>query len=122
MRIINIIKALTIALLLTSCVSTKEILLSDDVLVIKSEELSKYWIPKSEKFSFNLNFKKKGYVKYKYIIDSNGNLFNPEVVESRPKGVVNNAGLMALSKLKYIPAKTNQNRRPVQVETEIVFQ
>ena len=122
MKVHNIIKALVIALLLTSCVSTKEILLSDDVLVIKSEELSKYWIPKSEKFSFNLSFKKKGYVKYKYIIDSNGNLFNPVVVESRPKGVVNNAGLMALSKLKYIPAETNQNRTPVQVETEIVFQ
>jgi len=122
MRIENIIRSLVIALLLTSCVSSKKIFLSGDVLVIKSEELTKYWIPKREKFRLNINFKKKGFVKYKYIIDSNGNLFNPEVVESRPEGVVDNAGLVALSKLKYKPAKTNQNHTPVQVITEIVFQ
>ena len=122
MRIENIIRSLVIALLLTSCVSSKKMFISGDVLVIKSEELTKYWIPKREKFRLNINFKKKGFVKYKYIIDSNGNLFNPEIMESRPKGVVDIAGLMALSKIEYIPAKTNQSRRPVQVETEIIFQ
>ena len=122
MKLVKILGLAFLVLLAASCATKKEIVLTGDIVKVSGDELSNYWVPKKDKFSFNLNMPKKGYVKYRYIIDSNGNLFNPEIVESNPEGMVDHAGLVALSKIKYIPAKSNIKQIPVQVETEIRFE
>ena len=106
----------------SACALKPKMELNGDIIQISTSELNNYWVPKNKQFSFDLRNYRKGYVKFRYTIDSNGNLFNPEVVESKPEGLVDKAGLLALAEMKYIAASSNKNRTPVQVITEIRFE
>ncbi len=92
---------------------------------IAENELLNYWEMKEETFSVNsaISYKGRpdGYVKVRYLIDSNGIVHEPEVVESEPEGVWDAAGLKAAKKMEFVPASGNADRMPVYVTTLINF-
>lgn len=105
---------------LYACASTPEAYFASDIRIISSEQLGEYWIAEKEtvKFRAPSNFKPSsgcGYVVLQYLIDSNGSVFNPEIIESEPVGFYDRTALTALSLLQYAPAETNTDRIPVKV-------
>lgn len=108
---------------LFSCASTPE--LSTEAIEVSPEIMGQYWEMKSKSFSFSspLDVAKrpKGFVKVRYLIDSNGKVFNPEIVESVPEGVWDDQGLKAVKQMEYKPTETNSNNKPVYVTTQFHF-
>lgn len=123
----KLLLALFLSTILASCATTTKQYLAIEPIAIKGDKLSEYWVSKKEEFTFQMLTKKtpkemvNGYVKVRFLIDSNGNVFDPEIVESSPEGVWDHSGIKASTKLKYQPAKSNVNRTPVYVTKEITF-
>ena len=111
------------AALLFGCSATPN--LSTEAIEVQPESLDQHWEMTSNSFSFsthrNVKKRPKGYVKVRYLIDSNGKVFNPVIVESVPKGVWDDQGLKAVKHMKYKPSKSNTNNVPVYVTTEFSF-
>lgn len=113
--------------LLSACVSKPDINLASDPIAIEASELSKYWVNQNPDFTFGIQPKfmpqkdTDGYVEIKYLIDSNGNLFNPEITESHPEGMWDYGGIKALTKFRYTQAEQNPSAQPVYVTTRIDF-
>lgn len=113
-------------LVLGGCASKKEVYLTQSPIAVEQDDLKDYWVQSSENFRLNLKPniklpKKGGYVKISYLIDSNGEIFNPTIVESSPKGEWDLIALKALSKVDYAPSESNSLNIPVYVTTEIKF-
>ena len=112
---------------LSACASAPNLFLASDPIDVSTEELAKYWIPETDTFKFNIypsqlpTSATEGYVKVRYLIDSNGNTFNPEVIESSPEGIWNVGGLKAASKQRYLPAASNGTHTPVYYTQTITF-
>lgn len=51
----------------------------------------------------------------RYLIDSNGNLFSPEIVASEPPGVLDLIALSGLAKTRYRVSEQNPQAIPVRV-------
>ena len=106
-------------LVLGGCKSTPEQYLTEPAITVELFNLQNYWVPKTKTFSFKPRTfkqpKNSGAVKVKYLIDSNGEIFNPIVVESLPKGSWDKHALGAVSKFKYMPSKANSSKTPVYV-------
>jgi len=109
--------------LLASCASAPK--LSTQAIEIPFNNLPQYWLVQVESFSFTSPGKNtsrpEGYVKVRFLIDSNGKVFNSEIVESMPLGVWDDHGLRAVQELQYLPAEKNTARRPVYVTTTFKF-
>lgn len=92
---------------------------------VSVENLDQYWEMKHESFSFNspINVQHRpiGHVKIRYLIDSNGKVFEPEIVDSVPVGVWDDQGMRAVKKMEYLPSGSNLSRDPVYVTTEFHF-
>jgi hypothetical protein len=112
-------------LLLSGCKSTPELHLTESPITVELSNLQNYWIPDAKGFSFNPSTlnppKNNGFVKIRYLIDSNGEIFNPTIIESLPAGAWDKIALESLTKFKYIPSKANSSNTPVYVTTEINF-
>ncbi|MEP0176367.1 MAG: TonB family protein [Paraglaciecola sp.] len=112
-----------VATLLFGCSATPN--LSTEAIEVQSENLNKHWEMMSKSFSFsspsNVVKRPKGYVKVRYLIDSNGKVFNPAIVESVPEGVWDDQGLKAVKQMEYKPSESNINRVPVYVTTQFYF-
>ena len=109
------------ACLLAACSGTSTQYLSQPPVEVSSEALASYWLQKKQLSSF---FQEepalpagpvKGHVDIRYLIDSNGNLFNPQIVASEPPGVLDLSALSALAKIHYRVAKSNPQAIPVYV-------
>ena len=115
------------SLLLLGCSSTSDMYLSQTPVEVTDENISDYWVQTNERFRFNLPIQRAigknedGYVKLRFLIDSNGNTFNPEVVESTPEGMWDYAGVKALSKQNFVPAETNRSKVQVYLTQTIYF-
>lgn len=89
------------------------------------EELPEYWVLVGDIGTFNpvggLPEKKpvKGYVTLRYLIDSNGKLFSPEVLESHPPGVLDLIAISGLAKMRYRPSEQNPQAIPARVVARI---
>ncbi len=85
------------------------------------ETLPEYWVLVGDAISFNpvggLPAKRpvKGYVTLRYLIDSNGTLFSPEVLESQPPGVLDLIAISGLAQLRYRPSDQNLQAIPARV-------
>ncbi|MFM5817438.1 energy transducer TonB [Aeromonas sanarellii] len=85
------------------------------------EELPEYWVLVGDIGTFNpvggLPEKRpvKGYVTLRYLIDSNGTLFSPEVLESHPPGVLDLIAISGLAKMRYRPSEQNLQAIPARV-------
>ena len=88
---------------------------------VSEEALCLYWVQEGEVTQFNLPLKRpmkapvEGVVDIRYLIDSNGNLFSPEILAAEPAGMLELAALTALSKMRYRVAEQNPEAIPVQV-------
>lgn len=85
------------------------------------EELPRYWVQVEQIRDFNpvgglpKERPVKGYVTLRYLIDSNGTLFSPEVLESQPPGVLDLIAISGLAQLRYRPSEQNQQAIPARV-------
>jgi len=109
------------------CVSTPKQYLTQTPIAIKAEQLSQYWqvSQQSSHFNINANLKMtstKGEVQIRYLIDSNGNVFEPTIVKSTPVGVFDKAGLKAFAKMHFVKANENPKAIPVYYTMTINFE
>ena len=85
------------------------------------EELPEYWVLVEDIGTFNPvgglpeKWPVKGYVTLRYLIDSNGTLFSPEVLESHPPGVLDLIAISGLAKMRYRPSEQNPQAIPARV-------
>lgn len=120
MKVVNFI-VLVFCIFLASCATPPDLLLLSEPVKIDMNQLDKYWLQKNEVFRLKPRpytypkGVKEGYVVIRFIIDSNGNTFNPEIVESVPKGAFDWMAVQALAKIKYVRAGSNVNSVPVVV-------
>jgi len=116
---------LLISWFLFGCSSTPEFLNNQTPIYIEQTELDKYWIHKTESFSFSSSSyvppSTDGFVLVKYLIDSNGNTYNSEIIKSDSTGAWNKIALKAVKKIHYVNAETNPKKTPVYVVTEFTF-
>jgi len=61
------------------------------------------------------------FVKLRFTIDSNGNTFDPEVVEAWPNDTFVPDALKLMSMQKFRPAETNGERMPVRMSVTSMF-
>jgi outer membrane biosynthesis protein TonB len=110
------------------CSSTPELYLLDEPIEVTNQTVNDHWIQKNEKFSFRIPINRtpkkneSGYVIVRYLIDSNGNTFNPEIIESVPEGLWDFAGVKAITKQDFVPSKTNTSNTPVYYSQKILFE
>ena len=85
------------------------------------EELPRYWVQVEQIRDFNpvgglpKERPAKGYVTLRYLIDSNGELFSPEVLASEPPGVLDLIAISGLAQLRYRPSEQNPQAIPARV-------
>ena len=110
------------ALMLGGCASpSPTVKLNQPPREVSEEALCLYWVQEGEVTQFNLRLKRpmkapvEGFVDIHYLIDSNGNLFSPEILAAEPAGMLELAALTALSKMRYRVAEQNPEAIPVQV-------
>lgn len=89
-------------------------------------ELHNYWVPaqRTTDIAVPAEAQKEnvpGRVVVAYIIDSDGVVIEPTVVESEPEGVYDEAALNLIRTQRFVPAAANANRTPVRTRTEISF-
>lgn len=110
------------ALMLGGCASpSPTVKLNQPPREVSEEALCLYWVQEGEVTQFNLPLNRpmkapvEGFVDIRYLIDSNGNLFSPEILAVEPAGVLELAALTALSKMRYRVAEQNPEAIPVLV-------
>ena len=85
------------------------------------EDLPRYWVQVEQIGDFNpvgglpKERPVKGCVTLRYLIDSNGDLFSPEVLSSEPPGVLDLIAISGLAQLRYRPSEQNQQAIPARV-------
>ncbi|HDU8489330.1 TPA: energy transducer TonB [Aeromonas hydrophila] len=85
------------------------------------EDLPKYWVQVEQIGDFNpvgglpKDRPVKGYVTLRYLIDSNGELFSPEVLASEPPGVLDLIAISGLAQVRYRVSEQNPQAIPVRV-------
>jgi len=114
-----------ISLALLGCSSTPKILLTKKPIEVESKELINYWVP-SQKTTKTASYIKKlppasGFVFVRFLIDSNGNIFNPKIVDSDPSGAWNKVALNNLQNLHYTESKDNKEKIPVYSTLKFTF-
>ncbi|WP_349921410.1 energy transducer TonB [Aeromonas veronii] len=121
MRLPVLLLGASLALLGGCASSSPTVKLNQPPREIPIDELCNYWVQEGEVTRFSVPVKKRmakpveGYVDIRYLIDSNGNLFSPQILAAEPAGVLEIAALTALSKLRYRVAEQNPDAIPVQV-------
>jgi hypothetical protein len=104
------------------CTSKSEQLLNEPPITLNESELEKYWLPTQITISFNNHFippKVSGFVKIRYLIDSNGEIFNLVVAES--EGGWDKFALRALREVHYVNTEFNFNKIPVYAIKQFNF-
>ena len=115
------------SILVLGCTSTPEVALNQKPVEVTNDNVGKYWVLKNKKFSVNLPLRRapekleEGHVTLRFLIDSNGNTFDPEIIESVPEGIWDYAGVKAMSKQDFIPAESNTQNIPVYFTQTIFF-
>lgn len=109
---------------LAACTSAP--LMTGAPVQVGAGELHNFWIPAETDTRINVpaEAQKKrvpGRVVVEYLIDSDGQVIEPSVVEAEPPGVYNKAALDLLRGQRFEPAPSNTRRLPVKTRTEITF-
>lgn len=119
----HLILAASLAAIVAGCASTP--VLNHTPKEIEKADLEKYWVLKESKFTTRSNFtrlpKQGAVVQVRYLIDSNGQTHEAEVVKAEPIDDWNKSALKAVSKMEYVNAPANDSLTPVYVLTEFTF-
>jgi len=129
-------KALWIAailVVLVGCQSTsasrKTPVFDSDIRIVRAEQLDQYWVDSNQSNSFALAMNAipaklhdrtplKAVFSYRYVIDSEGKIFNPEILSIEGTEELKPVVYAYLNEVNYVPAKQNVRRVPVQVTVE----
>ena len=96
------------------CTSKRVQLLNEAPITLNESDLEKYWVPDKGTLTFKNHLippKVSGFVKVRYLIDSNGEIFNPVVAES--EGGWDKFALRAIREVHYVNTEFNINKTPV---------
>ena len=128
----KIVMSVVVALaLLAGCQSTSSAdrakpYFASDIQVIEQEQLKDYWTDRNQGKKFTVeglqlpvavkNGKElKAVISYRYLIDSNGKVFNPEILSLEGDKALEALVYHFLNNVDYVAADANPNRLPVQV-------
>ncbi|QKX17171.1 energy transducer TonB [Microbulbifer sp. YPW1] len=123
----KIILIIIMSIAIASCASTSEQYLTSEPVEIGIDKLDRYWVNESKSIRFSISPRvvpapgTQGVVKVRFLIDSKGDVYNPEIIESYPEGAWDQSALVASTKQKYVPSKDNTKRTPVYVIQTIKF-
>lgn len=114
-----------ILIIVAGCQSTPESHFSQRPISVDISELNNYWVQENKSFSFDSSeFShpgESGLVIVKYLINSDGQTSDIEIVESKPAGGWDKYAVRAVETISYSPAKENSSRTPVYVTSEFQF-
>ncbi|MDY7096320.1 MAG: TonB family protein [Acidobacteriota bacterium] len=114
-------------LVLAACSVAPKIYLASEPLEVAVDELDDYWIESDEPVRFEMpagstpGAGQEGFARVRFLIDSNGKVHNPEVVESEPEGVWDQHGVKAVMSREYRPSEENDALVPVYVTSTVTF-
>ncbi|ASK68241.1 energy transducer TonB [Shewanella bicestrii] len=120
--------SLLIILGLSACVftATKSPFLAKEPIEVELKELENYWVLPSNSYSVDdsglVPPNSNGYVKVRCLIDSNGEVFDTQIIESQPEGGWDEFALRAVKSQKYLAAEKNSVKVPVYVVEEFTFE
>lgn len=116
-----LLAGLSALLLLGACAAQKTkqsdaMYLASDIVVVPVEKLKQYWVWSSETIHFKSHYHetKSMCASVQVIIDSNGHLFNPKLIEEKGSRHAYADAVNAMAHTHYVPAKTNPDHIPVQ--------
>lgn len=113
-------------MLLTACNSAPaERYLAADAVEVESTELENYWVAEPFDFQFNPSGSRPsdwtGTATIRYLIDSNGQTFDAEIIESSGDSGLEAFAYEFVSQTHYRPATANPQRTPVYTSAEVTF-
>ena len=124
----KILSVLFLSVGLTACASMgkKPYLASDPITVSKTSD---YWVSDENKYPFKTQRPsvikrlrgKDIEVSAKYLIDSNGDVFNVEIIESNVDTSMEGLVIKALEEIEYYPAEGNSNKQPIIAKSKLTF-
>lgn len=115
------------ALLMFGCSTTPELYLAQDAVEVNDDTVAQYWQLKNTEYSFSVatlrphKQNKDGHVSVRYLIDSNGNTFESEIIESYPKGMWDTFAIKAVENQLFVASAGNDSRTPVYYTQKLMF-
>lgn len=119
-------------ILLSACAAPKQ--LASKPIEITQEQLPDYWIVKASTTVLNFNHKigaasrlnpsiptASGEVTLRFLIDSTGKTYSPEIVSSKPRGMWDKIAKKNVENFEFFAAKTNPDNTPVYVTQTIKY-
>lgn len=121
--------ASVVTLCMIACSSTpEEPVLNTKAVLINEKDLAKYWIAERERQRLHTTKAQNHILKQtdvfvivSYLIDSNGNVYNVDIIDSNQKGHFDDLVHRSLKRKHFSPAKSNSNRTPVFVTAMMNF-
>lgn len=104
---------------LSACTSTPK--LSQQPIEIPVHEITKYWIPEVSSFVYGSPPKEAGSVIVSYLVDSEGDMYNVKIIDSKPEGLWVGVVKKSLRNTTFTPAPSNTARVPVKVIAQYDF-
>lgn len=119
--------SLLLVLGLSACVSApkRAPFLTQTPVEVELKDLKNYWVQSADSFNVDTTGltppKTGGYVKLRCLIDSNGEVFDSQVVDSQPQGGWDEFALRAIQGRKHSASDKNAAKVPVYVVREFKF-
>lgn len=124
-RILAVAVALVSILPLGACATSEQ---SHDgpLLEVDGDLLGRYWMVRQSKLAFDApesvrNDCGDGFVLLRYVIDSQGQISQADVVHGEPAGCYEEAAMLLLQTWSFLPTPFNSRRTPVRVSQRIPF-
>lgn len=104
---------------LAACSGTPQ--LTQKPVEIPAHEIAKYWIPEISGFSYGSAPRQPGSVIVSYLVDSEGDIYDVEIVKSTPEGLWDGVVRKSLRNTSFSPSPLNKARIPVRVTAQYDF-
>ncbi|BDY04632.1 TonB family protein [Ferrimonas sp. YFM] len=119
----NLVLAASLALALVGCASTP--VLNGSPIEVTQGDTKNYWVLKQSQFTTSTPHKRipsqGAVVEVRYLIDSNGQTHEAEVIKAEPIKGWNRSALNAVKKMEYVAVPGNPDKTPVYTVTEFTF-
>lgn len=106
-------------LVLSACAGTPQ--LTQKPVDIPLHDIAKYWLPEVSGFSYGSPPKQPGTVIVSYLVDSEGDIYDVEIVKSMPEGLWDGVVKKSLRNTTFTPSPYNKARVPVRVTAQYDF-
>jgi TonB family protein len=111
------------AIFLTGCAATPEPVLNGTPVEISQDELDEYWVARQSGVFVRTPTTGAGcgVVDIRFLIDSNGEVHDVEVLDAQPKYTFDDAAVAMQEAFSYAPSDRNPGRTPVRVTRFVTF-